>query len=187
MNDTENKDIPRTAEQIARRSIVLHCIIAAAHGVSKPDISDWQQVGGLWAELSPRELQFMKQEGNSESEINWMTWLVEAQVALLWSIKKIDKLPSLNTQCNTGLLVEAMPGLFESTNSFTESAVHRDLKELQIYEEKLYNMRCDHAQTQKNNVISKDIKKEMAFFRHYGFSWNVGYCNQLWDEITPDT
>jgi hypothetical protein len=83
--------------------------------------------------------------------------------------------------------VEAIPGLFESTNSFTESAVHRDLKELQIYEEKLYNMRCDHAQAQKNNVISKDIKKEMAFFRHYGFSWIVGYCNQLCDEITPDT
>lgn len=187
MNDTENKDVPRTAEQIARRSLVLHCVIAAAHGVSKPDISEWLQEEGLWSELSPRELRFINQESNSESEISWMTWFVEAQVALLWSINKVDKLPPLSTQCNSGPLVEAMPGLFEPTNSFIDSAIRQDLKELQNYEEKLYNIRSDLVQTQKNKAIPKNINKKVAFFRHYGLTWIVGYCNQAWDEITPDT
>ena len=188
MSDTDSIDTPRTTEQIARRAIALHCTIAAAHGVSKADISEWLQEEGLWEELTPRELRFMIQEENPDREVWWMTWFAEAQVALLWAIQKIDVLPPLMAKCNTGPVVDAMPGLFESTIPFIESSSLRDPAELQSEEEELYDIRCELEKTLRNGKASpQGFDKDVAFFRHYGLSWVVGYCGQAWDEITPDT
>jgi hypothetical protein len=102
MSDTDSIDTPRTAEQIARRAIALHCTIAAAHGVSRADISEWLQEEGLWEEL--------------------------------------------------------------------------------------YDIRCELEKVLRNGKTSpQGFDKDVAFFRHYGLSWVVGYCGQAWDEITPDT
>ncbi len=188
MSDNENNDTPRTGNEISRRVIVLHCIIAAAHGVPKENITEWLQEEGLWDELTPREIKFMTQDENPDKEISWMTWLVEAQVALLWAIGKLDHLPPLSMKCDTGPVVEAMPGLFESTKPFIESAVLRGVEVLKLEEEKLYDIRCDLAQAiKKGKKAPGGCDKDVAFFRHYGLSWVVGYCNQAWDEITPDT
>jgi hypothetical protein len=92
IDDDGNLDTPRTAQEIARRAIALHCTIAAAHGVSKGNLVDWLKDERLWNELTPRELTFFKQDRNPKREIIWMTWLVEAQAAVLWSIGKLNAL-----------------------------------------------------------------------------------------------
>ena len=48
MDDRDNLDTPRTAREIARRAIALHCTIAAAHGVSKEDLIEWLKDERLW-------------------------------------------------------------------------------------------------------------------------------------------
>ncbi len=188
MIDNDNIDTPRTSEEIARRAIALHCIIAASHGVSKKDIIKWLQEERLWNELTPREVRFMTHDDNPDKEVSWMTWFVEAQVTLLWAIGKLNSLPSLTVKCDTALVVGAIPGLFESTTPFIESATLRSAVELDREEEELYDIRCQIEQAIKiGKAVSGGYDKDVAFFRHYGLSWVVGYCGQAWDEVTPDT
>jgi hypothetical protein len=186
--DDDNLDRFRTAQEIARRSLALHCIIAAAHGVWQKEINEWLKQENLWNELTPRELAFMTQDERSRKEIIWMTWLVEAQVALLWSIMKLDKLPLLIEKCDTGTVIAAMPDLFETTSPFIGSAVLRSAEEIEREEQIVYDIHCrvDRA-VRKGEKISGGYDKDVVFFRHYGLSWVIGYCGQSWDEVTPDT
>ncbi|WP_425395928.1 DUF4272 domain-containing protein [Aeoliella sp.] len=188
MDDDIYLDTPRTAEEIARRAIALHCTIAAAHGVSKDDLTQWLKEKQLWEELTPRELAFFSQAPDSPQEVVWMTWLVEAQVALLWSIAKLDALPEPTGKCDTGLVVAAMPGLFKSTHQFIESAVLRSREEIEQEEANVYDIHCRVDQATRNGQkIPGGYEKSVVFFRHYGLSWVRGYCGQSWDEVTPDT
>lgn len=79
---------------------------------------EWLKDERLWNELTPRELTFFKQDRNPKKEVIWMTWLVEAQVAVLWSIGKLNALPQPTVKCDTGLVIAAMPDLGESTSPF---------------------------------------------------------------------
>jgi len=130
-DDIESHDIPRTAFEIARRAIVLHCVISVAHQVSKIDITKWLKSENLYDELSPWEQKFVEAEENSSRDIINATWRVEGQVALLWSIQKIDQMDALTAQCNTTPLVDAMPGLFSSTSDFIETAVLRHKEQIE--------------------------------------------------------
>ena len=188
MDDDAILDTPRTAEEIARRAIVLYCAIAAAHGVSKDDLVEWLKEERLWDELTPRELTFFAEKRNPGKEVTWMTWLVEAQVALLWSIGKLDALPQPTGKCNTASVIAAMPGFFEPTSHFIESAVLRDRQQIEREEAGIYDIHCrvDQA-TRKGKAIPDGYDRDVVFFRHYGLSWVRGYCGQPWDEVTPDT
>ena len=187
VNDDADFDKPRTAQEIARRVIALHCVIAAAHGVSKDDITEWLKEEQLWNELTPRELAFMTQDEHPKQEVIWMTWLVEAQVALLWSIRKLDELPPPMRKCDTSLVIAAMPGLFETTSPFIESAVLRSVEEMEREEETIYDIHCRVNQATREGEEIRGYDKDVVFFRHYGLSWVTGYCGQAWDEVTPDT
>ena len=188
MDDEASLDTPRTADQIARRVIALHCTIAAAHGVSRDDITDWLKEEQLRDELSQRELNFIANDENPRKEVIWMTWMVEAQVALLWSIGKMDALPEATGKCDTGLVIAAMPGLFESTSPFIESAVLRSRDEILREEASIYNIHCSVDQARRQGKETADgYDKDVVFFRHYGLCWVRGYCGQSWDQVTPDT
>lgn len=188
MDDDTTPDVPRTAEEIARRAIALHCTVAAAHGVCKDDLKYWLKQERLWKELTPRELRFFANDPNSKEEIIWMTWMVEALVPLLWSIGKLNELPKPNRKYDTGLVISAIPGLFESTSHFIESAILRSREEIKREEEYLYDIHCQVDQTaRKDNKAPDGFDGSVVFFRHYGLCWVRGYCGQSWDEVTPDT
>jgi len=165
-----------------------HCTIAAAHGVSRGELTEWLKEEALWNELTPRELAFFAREKNPEEEVIWMSWMVEAQVALLWSIQKLKALPSPTEKCDTGLVIAAIPSLFESTSHFIKSAVLRSSKEIEREEAEIYDVHCRVDQgKQKGRETPEGDDKDVVFFRHYGLCWVSGYCGQSWDEVTPDT
>jgi len=187
-DDFVDHDQPRSAFEIARRALVLHCVIAASHGVSKDDISQWLKTEGLYDELSPWERKFIEAAENTKRDIIQATWRVEAQVALLWSIKKIDLLDNLGEQCNTRPLVDAMPDLFSSTGAFIESASLRDQEEIEEEYERIYDIHWKVRNAERTGV-STEIKYNSGVVqeRHYAMNWITGYCGQAWDEITTDT
>ena len=64
----------------------------------------------------------------------------------------------------------------------------RDPAQLQSEEKEFYNIRCELEKTLRNGKASpQGFDKDVAFFRQYDLSWSKGYCNQAWDEITPET
>ena len=187
MDDDANLDTPRAAEEIARRTIALHCTIAAAHEVSRDDLTDWLKEEGLWNELTPRESTFFAQDRHSRKEVIWMTWMVEAEFALLWSIGKLDSLPPPTAKCDTGLVMASMPALFESTSPFIESAVLHSREEIEQEEANIYDIHCRVGQAMRQGKeTAEGYDKDVVFFRHYGLYWVRGSCGQSWDQVTPD-
>ncbi len=187
-DDTVSSAAPRSAEQLAKRAIALHCVIAAAHGVSKQNISDWLHDEDLWCELTRRELKFMDESPNSDREVAWMSWFAEAQFTLLWAICKIDDLPPPMAKCNTRLIFNMMPGLFKETATFIESATLRPHAQIEHEYEETYDAHCDVRAAIRAGVLPPDgVDKDVLFFRQYALEWLTGPKEESWDEVTPDT
>jgi hypothetical protein len=187
-DDFEDHDVPRTAQEIARRALVLHCVIAASHGVSREDLTGWLRREGLWDDASPLEQRFLENSDPTEKETINTTWRVEGQVALLWAINKIPSLGNLSGQCDTGPMVDAIPNLSSSTNEFIESAVLRDPEVISEEYEKVYDLHWKARDAVRRGVpIPDGIDLGIVQERHYAFNWLTGYCGQEWDEITTDT
>jgi hypothetical protein len=185
-DDFEDHDTPRSAIEIAKRAIALHCVIAASHEVSRTDISEWLKNEKLYDELSPWERRFMEMAENTRRDIIQATWRVEGQVALLWSIQKIDQMDALTSQCNTTPLVDVMPDLFSSTSAFIESAILRSKEEIHEEYERIYDIHWK-VRNAKSKGIFIEYDGGVVQERHYAMNWITGYCGQAWDEITTDT
>jgi hypothetical protein len=188
MADDEDLDKLRTAKEVAQRTIALHCAIAAAHGVSKANITEWLKEQNLWSALSPREMSFIESESNDEKSIIRMTWKVEALVPLLWAIKKLDRMNDMTTVSNTGPLVGAIPALFSDTGGYISSASLRKEKETRDEYERIYDSHCEVRSAMRHGSPAyRGINPHVIFERHYGFNWLIGYLGQAWDVVTPDT
>ncbi|MFT3728893.1 MAG: DUF4272 domain-containing protein [Terricaulis sp.] len=181
-----DRETPRTAAEIAKRAIALHCVIAASHGVSKSDICEWLKSENIYDELSPWERGFIEAEQNTRRDIIQASWRVEAQVALLWSIQKIDHLDALSAQCNSTPLVDAMPELFSPTSVFIESAKLRGDQEIGEEYERIYDAHCEVRGAARTGA-SAGYESGVVQERHYAMNWITGYCGQAWDDVTTDT
>lgn len=186
--DIIDHDVPRTAEEIARRAIIIQCVIAAGYGVSKKNIRQWLKEECLWGHVSPREQKFLLTSKPTKKEVYGATWRAECQVALLWSIQKIESLGSLSGHCDSGLLVDAVPGLLTPTSDFISHAVLREREVIDDEYEKIYNAHCEvrHA-IREGTLIPDGMIPGIVQERHYAMNWITGYCGQGWDDITTDT
>ncbi len=112
---------PRTAEEIAHRTLVLSSVIACAYGGQPQEHIEWLKREELWNDLSPQENLFLTGNPTKKAKIN-MTWRSEAMVPLLWAIRKIKAMPSLATQCDTQPLVKVVVFPPASTSSYIKTA-----------------------------------------------------------------
>ena len=189
IGDDLDHDKPRSAREIAERSLPLHCVIAASHGVSKRDISEWLQNEKLYDKLSPWEYAFIETTTNMQRDIIAASWRVEAQVALLWSIKKIEQMDELTGECNTTPLVDAIPSRFSTTSDFIESSILRSSEEITEEYECIYDIHCEVRSAVRRKVNTPIMyDKGVVQERHYAFNWITGYCGQNWMKSpqTPD-
>jgi Domain of unknown function (DUF4272) len=187
-DDEHEEDVPRTAVEIARRAIALHCVIAAAHDVDRTELVDWLKHEALWDAVSPWEQQFLLDNSPSDQDVRNAGWRVEAQVALLWAIGKIQSLGSLSEQCDTTPMVDAIPDLDSSTAAFIDTSVLRSSEEISEEYEKVYQAHWETRNAARHNIpIPDGMDSGVVQERHYGFNWLIGYCGQEWDEVSTDT
>lgn len=184
----ENYDRPygRTAAEIAARTIILHCVAAAGHGVDSEDIIEWLQDESLWDEVSPNEKAFLADENRSEDNITEARWREEAQWALLWAIGHVESLGLPTKTCDTARLVdEIMPGLGDPVDSFLRSAKLRPPAELLSEDDRIYDLHCYARQAYRKGTMPDDLVYDVLFQRHYAFEWIRG--DEDWDDVRTDT
>lgn len=186
-DDEDWEDVPRTAKEIARGALVLSAVIACAYGASKEETIKWLQREGLWAGVSPLEMEFLSNDVSEKERAN-LTWKVEALVPLLWTINKIGSMPALTQQCNTGPLKSAVIWPPAETREYIESSVLRSEDELEGEYEKVYQAHWKVRDARINGrPISDGYDPEVIYERHYGFNWIIGYMGQSWDDVSTDT
>ncbi len=182
-----DEDIPKTAEQVAKRALVLSAVITAAYGSPIDEIVKWLNNENLYSELTSNELMFLNDPTNKKYKIN-ITWKLEALVVLLWSISKLEELPKLTNQCDTEPLKNAVVWPPYPTSSFIESAI---LRPKEIIENEYENVYQAHWKVRDAKVNGKKVPEKLVpgvvLERHYGFNWIIGYQGQQWDDIATDT
>jgi hypothetical protein len=180
-------DVPRGAEEIARRAIILSAVSACAYGDDKGTTIGWLQSERLWSDVSPSEQAFLVHEHTLQQQID-MTWRIEALVPLLWVIHKLDGLPPVDRQFDPREMEPVLVFRPAAVSAFVASAVLRSDEEIaEAYEAvHLAHWRVNDARV-FGKPIPTDVNPSVVRERHYAFNWIVGYGNQVWDDITTDT
>jgi hypothetical protein len=181
------EDVPRGAEEIARRVLILGATIGCAFGAEKRDAIAWLRSEGLWIDVSPEEAAFLSRKHTQQQKID-MTWRIEALVPLLWVLRKIDVMPSLAEQFDIAEADSLLVFSPAPIGSFVLSASLRAASEIEEEYEKVYQA---HWQVRDARLFGRtppaDINASVVQERHHAFNWIVGYGNQTWDEISTDT
>ncbi len=174
----------RSAADIARRALALHCIVARSHGVDANDLNEWLVQESLADELTERESRFFSDVEASDSEVSWMSWMVEAQAILLLLLGRVDFDSLEGTPCPVGDVIAAMPDLMASTKSFIDTAKCWDFSKIEHLEQQIYDSR---VQIKDNSQPSEKLPpKSIYFYRHYALAWILDENRPGWDDVTPD-
>jgi hypothetical protein len=180
-------DVPRTAEEISRRALILSAVIACTNGADRTATVEWFKSQKLWSDVSPEERAFLTGKPTAQCEIN-MTWRIEALVPLLWVLLKIDAMPSLAHEFDSTEAVKTLVFPPAQITSFVTSATKRPDTEIWKEYRKVYDAHWRIRDAQHfGKALPTDVDPGVVRERHHAFNWAIGYCNQTWDEISTDT
>ena len=183
------QDEVRDCQEVARRALALFGVVGIALGAPRNDIIDWLKEETLWAELSPTELAYVVTPENTAQDTINASWKSEALIVLLWALRKVEKLPAPNEQCDTSIFQELLPPFSDtSAAQFVASAQCRSEKALHDMAEELRHF---HWQARDAEIHSKPapshVDIEIIQERHHAINWLIGYDGLPWDEVTTDT
>jgi len=179
----------RNAEEVAVRTIILHAVAAAGHGVNREPITEWFKDQNLWDQVSRREQDFLLSRKPSrllEEDRISARWVQEAEWALLWAIQKIESIGLPTKTCDaTRLAKEIMPGLGDAIQPFVSSAELRPAPVLRAEDERVYRLHCEVQQAYKQDDVPEDLNYGVLFQRCYAFEWLRS--GDDWDDISINT
>lgn len=179
----------RSAQEVARRCIIL-CCVAASVEFSPGYFNDWLQSEGLWSELSPREWKLFTAETPSRRQTIDASWRSEALQVLLWTLGEISDMSPLNKQVRAAKFLSQLPEPDTDTFDFIDSAVLRPDAEIDAELERII-----HAHWQIRNeehqwnpeIKAPEMLKGVVMERHMALEWAVNVNNEPWDEVTTNT
>ncbi len=193
----------RSADEVARRSIVLHAVLAAGHNESRDGLVAWLRREGLWNSVSPKESEFFLSDGPTPQQLIQGQWRAEALFPLLWALGLIAEMPSPQRICDVQLMQGVLPRLFDSVAGFISSARLRADAEIHEANEDIYQIhwrvRDFHRRDEPTPPGSlarmptaeceppvESYNAGVVHERHYALNWLIGYYRQDWDEITTE-
>jgi hypothetical protein len=197
-------DQVRSADEVARRCIVLYAVLAAGHDEPRDQLVQWLRGEGLWEAVSPKESEFLLSESPSEQQRINATWRAEALFPLLWALGLIAEMPSPQQHCDVQLIRCVLPPLLGPVREFVSTARLRSDAEIYTANNEIYHIHWRVRDFQFRDQptppgklprmphIEEDPPVEsydsgVVQERHYGLNWLIGYCGQDWDDITTDT
>ena len=183
-----SKPYPRSAREVAVRSLILHGVAAAAYEVNEEPIIRWFEHQGIWDSVTPCERKFLMSSTKAKSEQIKFQWKQEAEWTLLWMIGKVPSLALPTHFCDTRLLAdEIIPPLGDDVDEFIENATLRHPGALLAEDDRTYDLWCNAlACRRRNEGLPNDLKLGVLFERRYAFEWVAGHSHGHWDDITCD-
>ena len=172
---------PVTAEQVARRLLVVVQVIGLGFEAPAESLRAYLREHGLWEDLSNRERAMLEAEEPSEQDRIDATWLTEATQVLVWCLGKRELDPFVHFDDD---LPDELPA-DEDVGAFITSASLRDRDE--ILREADFHYRLHWAARNARSVgngprVSESIVRE----RRRALDWVLG-TESDWDEVPLGT
>lgn len=180
--------IPRTAAEIARRTLALIAIVDHAHNENPEALKDWVTSNSIADEFSDAEREFFDKANPTTQDITTFSWRAEAMVPLLWSVWRLPELPPLNVQIDWSQ-IDDLNEILTRPGEFVSSAELRPIEEINEAEAFLYHQ---HWRVRDAQLFQKPMPEELdpgiVFERRYAASWIVGWGRAAgWDNVPTDT
>lgn len=185
--DEEIAHAPKSAADVARRSLVLCSVIAVSHGDENKDIASWLKDENLWITVSPQErLLFRSRKATRQQLIN-ASWSVEALLVLLWALRLVPSLNSCDAPADR-LRLRALLPFLGKTSAFIANSKLRSEDELHEMQETIYDAHWSLRDAERNGQAAPGgIVPGVIIERHRAINWLMGYAAQSWDDVTTDT
>src|SRR5262245_59217085 len=179
-----SKKCPRSARQIAMRTLALQGVVAVACEVEAGPVIEWFHEQRIWRAVTLQEKAFLQNPSPTKEQRNTFAWHQEAEWTLLWVIGKVESLGLPIACCDTRRLVdEIIPPLGSNIAEFLASADLRPPGELLAEDDRTYNLWCyAHTARRRGEALPKDLNMAVLFERRYAFEWLDGM--QDWDRVT---
>ena len=193
-----------SADEVARRCIVLYAVLAAGHNEPRDELVAWLRREDLWNVVTATESEFLLSKSPAQQQRTASTWRAEALFPLLWALGLIAELPSPQQICDVQLVRGVLPPLFGSVGGFISFARPRSDTEIQDANQEIYQIHWRVRDFQlRNEPMPPGKLPRMQFAgsdppaesynaavvqeRNHGLNWLIGYRGQDWDDITTDT
>jgi hypothetical protein len=184
----ECADKIRSADEVARRSLVLYAVVAAGHGEPRNELMSWLKAENLWEAASPTEVEFLQSATPTQQQLVNGTWRAEALAPLLWSLGLIPELLPPTGLCDVQGLRRVLPPLMGSAAQWLTTARLRPDGEVLDANENIYQTHWKVRDARLNGrPVPENFHPGVVQERHYAFNWLIGYCGQAWDDISTDT
>lgn len=202
--DDAEEATPQTAQDVARRTLVLWAVELRAEGVPKTEARQIIDELGLWDYVSPNEKQFLDDDNPSPETCQKLVWRLESLWVLMWSLGYIDDLDWPNGMCDVdklaGLLTE-----YEDNPAFISNAKLRPIKELLDAQDLIMRIHwaIRDARLNHGGMIPEglDWSANPEFIpvtmspavgvveqRHYVLNWIVNFLDpENWDAVDTPT
>jgi hypothetical protein len=176
---------PQTAEQVARRCLVLMAVVAAGHKKPRAKIRAWLRKEGLMKELTPQEKRLLASPTLSLRQRVWATWRVEALVPLLWSIGMRPRMAKPKSTVDPRKLL--IP-LYQPTSDFVQRATLRSKKDLDRANMEIYETHWAVRDAEINGKkIPGRVHPGIVQERHHALNWLLNFDGEAWDDVSTDT
>ena len=135
----------------------------------------------LWDEASEQEKALFHKPKLSEREAAQIQWRAESIWLMLWAINKVQTLELPSKTVDVQHIFSALPGFFEITNNFVDSAKSRDHGG--ILDEADFTFRLNWAIREAgiSNQTIPGIDVFVAYERFVSLNWITGVVEQWQD------
>jgi hypothetical protein len=180
----------RSAREIAERLVVLAAVNSVAFNhFSGADIATYLQKNQLWELTTPKEKAFLNDP--KEEDRTRESWKCEDIWVLLWALKKLPALGSMDALANLEMISPAdypFHGLDGNPAAYIAAATERRMHAEILDANDLY-YRADWAcvDARINRTTIEVLHPGIVYERHYALNWLINYCDQLWDDVSCDT
>jgi hypothetical protein len=187
-----NEGYLRTPKEVAERAMALHLLIGVIFYHTPEEIVQWAIEEQLWDAITPDEKKIFSipvSDELSPEEKQWQlkrlqthrfTWRLEGLLALLWCLKKVDKLEPPIRKCDGGSLVSILPMPGDSLQAWIRNAELRSSGEIaqQLIDHlKMYRRHVEAYHRGEKTVYDLYILYE----RCHALNWVSGLIDQ-WDD-----
>ena len=203
VNDDEETKL-QTAQDVARRTLVLWAVELRAEGVPQKEALGLIDKLDLWDSVSPEEKRFLQEENPDPEECQELVWRLESIWVLLWALGYIEELDWPSGMCDVPKLVEILKP-HESSADFITNAKLRSKAEILDAQDLIMRIHWAIRDAYLNkagvipegldwskdgDVVSVTMSAEVGVVeqRHYTLNWLVNYLDPKdWDHVDTPT
>ncbi|WP_139139257.1 DUF4272 domain-containing protein [Sphingobium phenoxybenzoativorans] len=184
--EAENDLLLPSTEQVAMRAAATLVVALKAHGMPQEKVDKLVREYRLTNQLSPNEMQFIRNLNATDNEREIQVWRYEVANALMWSLGFVDHLDGPRELVDPKKIASII--VDSNYEQFLAKARLRSKSEILDQADLIYRYRWALVDARlKGLEAPSGLSDDVAMERHQAFNWLIEHAEIGWDDISLDT